>query len=166
MLVHLHSKSPIPWANISWCEGCSRNYPGGWAAGTFLSCGRGGHFVDMSKGVGGGNFSWGSRHIWSIVGRGCPEGRGADSMCVLGVEGSEKKCSPPPLRITSGTALLDGYYCSKLHCFIVLGARRENWDAYFCWCFICPWKFPIPTIGRHVYCLNLPLASTDSRRVL
>ena len=27
-------------------------------------------------------------------------------MCVLGVEGSEKKCGPPPLRIISGTALM------------------------------------------------------------
>ena len=86
---------------------------------SFVLWGGGGCFVYVSEGW--VKLSWGSRRIWSIVGQGlikalmCPEGwgvwftelswgsGGSDSMCVLGVAGSEKKCGPP--RIISGTAL-------------------------------------------------------------
>ena len=40
--------------------------------------------------------------------------RGFEGMAVLGVEGSEKKCRPPPLMIISGTALTPDICTSQL----------------------------------------------------
>ena len=85
------------------CQGCSRNYPGGggvgrrhffvlWVEGVLSTCPRG-----------GGNLSWGSRRIWSRVGRVTFKityvswgSGGSDSICVLGVEGPEKKMRTTP----------------------------------------------------------------------
>ena len=100
---HSWKEGPVCYTSGYWSQckpmfkGCSRNYPGGvgrkhffvrWGEGVLLTvCPRGGGWK--------GNLSWGSRHIWSIVGRSWGSG-GSDSLCVLGVEGSEKKCGPPP----------------------------------------------------------------------
>ena len=105
-----------PWDSHSiqhwkaWLRAVPEIIPGG-AANTFLSGGGEGVLLTMCPRGGGwrGNLSWGSRHIWSIVGPVNESsyvswGSGSsDSLCVLGVEGSEKKCGPP--RIISGTAL-------------------------------------------------------------
>ena len=66
-----------------------------WGKGVLLTCPRG-----------GGNFSWGGGVKAYLIHSGaglikaltCPAWGSGDSgsMCVLGVEGSEKKCSPPP----------------------------------------------------------------------
>ena len=57
----------------------------------------------LVEGVEGGNLSWGSRSIWSIVGQGliealtCPEGRGALTPCVSwGWRGLKKNAAHPP----------------------------------------------------------------------
>ena len=85
-------------------QGCSRNYPQGWVGCRhfFVLWGEG-VSLTMCPRSGGVNLSWGSRRIWSIVGRGgswstCMSWGlgGSDSMRVLGVEGSQKKCGPPP----------------------------------------------------------------------
>ena len=77
-------------------------------ADTFLSCGGRVFCWQCVRGV-GSNLSWGSRHIWSIVGGvikalTCPGGRGALTPCVSwGWRGLKKNVAPP--RIISGTAL-------------------------------------------------------------
>ena len=67
---------------------------------------------------------------------------GSDSMCVLGVEGSEKKCGPSPLRIISGTALMwSQSFCLSpsvcLSSFVCLHLSSApvhlQYLQYFCW---------------------------------
>ena len=83
-------------------KGCSRNYLGG-CKHFFVQSGEGVLLTMCLRGGGWrGNLSWGSRHIWSIVGRvnestymSWGSGGGSDSLCVLGVEGPEKNVPPP-----------------------------------------------------------------------
>ena len=63
----------------------------------FFSPVGGGCFVDnVCEGWRGVNLSWGSRHIWFIVGQGCPESRGALTPRVSwGWRGLKRNADPP-----------------------------------------------------------------------
>ena len=53
---------------------------------------------------------------------------GSDSMCVLGVEGFEKKCASPP-RIISGTALSQIVIKPKMNMFLILCPSVMHFDG-------------------------------------
>ena len=120
-------------------KGCSTNYPlrGGPQALFFCPVG-GGCFVDVSEGW-VGNLSWGSRRIWSIVGRGlikaltCPEGLGALTPCVSwGWRGLEKM-RPTHLRIISGTDLIQKLLLNQSIGWTILCLP---------WCWFSTWTCP------------------------
>ena len=95
-----------------------------WVEGVLLTmCPRGGGW--------GGNLSWGSRCIWSIVGQVNSStyvswgSGGSDPMCVLGVEGSEKKCAAPGM--ISGTALM----FTVTYLWLVFIIDETNWRIFW-----------------------------------
>ena len=77
-------------------KGCSGNYPQG-GGPQALFCPVGGRVFcwQRVRGVRGLTCPGGSRRIWSILGQGCPEGRGALTPCVSWGWRCLKKMRPP-----------------------------------------------------------------------
>ena len=122
----------------------------GWVGRRHFLCPvRGWCFVDnVPEGL-GGNLSWGSRSIWSIVGQRlikaltCPEGREVLTPCVSWGWRSLKKIATYADRIISGTALIhNGVLYERI--IIPIELQPRDVASLLGQCFFLPFLFEWP----------------------